>query len=122
MSTQADRQVIADALSTVSGVDGHPSRPPVLEQGTAWPQWANSSRYGACALLDRWWVWLVVAAGDEQSISEYADAMTVPVWNALDEVTQVELVEPLALETDPSGTQAVPVLRYTVSTTRGAVA
>lgn len=113
-ATQASRDDLAAALSSVPGVDGHPARPPVLETGQAWPTWLNRVRFTGCSFLDTFYVWLVVAAADEASTVAYADTVMSPVWHALETVCDVVTAEGLVISLEP-GPAALPVLRYTVT-------
>lgn len=112
-ATQASREALAAALSTVDGVDGHPSRPPIPSTGQAWPTWVSRIRFNGCTFSDTFYCWLVVSAADEESTVAFAHSVLTPVWHALETVCDVVSAEGLVITLEgPSG---LPVVRYTVT-------
>lgn len=106
------RQQMADALSSVAGVDGLPYRPAVVTPGLGWPEWQASSWLNGCATAHRWYVY-VALPGDPRTSIEAGDALLEAVGNALSDLTlTVDQVEPWRVPLGPDAPSSAPALRY----------
>lgn len=101
MSLVGQRQEIADALSTVTGVHGHPYRPAVIGPGDAWPLLDNLNRDQESSpdFLVTWRLLVVLATVDERRSAEQLDALQDAVIEALVDVGWVRRIEPVPIAT-----------------------
>lgn len=99
MSNATIRQEIAAALSTVSGVHGHASRPSALNEGDAWPQWRGGVPH-AGAVESTWAVLIVLPQTDDVSADSFADSHGAALLDALRPVLFVDSIAPAEIPTD----------------------
>jgi hypothetical protein len=99
MSNADTRQALADALSTVGGINGYPARPSALNEGDAWPQWRGGVPH-AYAVENTWAVLIVLPTADDVTADSYADAHLDALLDALRPVMSVDSVAPAEI---PSG-------------------
>ena len=112
------RQAIADALSSIDGVNGVPAPPDVLAPGSAWPTWISAGLGTGCALTDTWHVFIVLPNPSMIATVEAGDALVQQAWAALMDLGEVSVVDAATLtQADPAGAgQTLPGLRYTLTT------
>jgi hypothetical protein len=115
MSTRDD---IAAALNAAAvGVDGKPGRPDTLQPMSGWPQWVRDVPLTMCAVERTWWVVVVLPAGTPATTEAAADDIRIPLWEQLNDVGNVQSIEPINLTSQPdSNPQSVPALRFTLVT------
>jgi hypothetical protein len=106
MSLTGQRQKIADALSTVEGVTGHPFRPRTFPAGTAWPLLDRLDRGPAYDFEVTWRV-VVILPGDEQRASEWFDEHHEPIADGLQSLGYVERIEPGIVVTEAGDMEAM---------------
>lgn len=106
MSLTGQRQDIADALSTVEGVSGHPFRPRTMPAGAAWPLLQRLDRGPAYDFEASWRV-VVILPGDEQRASEWFDAHHEEIAEALADFGYVGPIEPGLVATDSGDLEAM---------------
>lgn len=100
MSNAATRQAIADALSTVAGIHGYPSKPDSVSEGDGWPQWRGQTpRAGTFEVT---WAVLIVLPSTWESADAFADEIAVPLVDALHtrDVMYVDSLAPAKIETE----------------------
>lgn len=109
------REDILAALATVPGLSPHPSQPPAIAAGTAWPVWRSSTWANRCLALGTWWVYVALpAAALDVTVAE-ADPLVEVIGLALMGAgLQVTLVEPYRIAVTDQA-DGVPVLRYSVN-------
>lgn len=100
MSNAETRQEIADALSAVSGISGHTSKPSAPNEGDAWPQWRGSERAGGRAFTQNWVVLIVLPQTDDITADAYADSHGQALLDALRPVMSVDSLNPATISTD----------------------
>jgi hypothetical protein len=108
MSNAQTRQDIATALSTVSGITGHPARPTVLSEGDAWPQWRGGVPH-AYAVENTWAVLLVMPQADDVTADGYADEHLEALLDALRPVMSVDSVAPAEIPTEAGALYALMI-------------
>jgi len=108
MSLTGARTALAAALSEVDGVQGYPYRPRTPRTGDAWPTLAVLERDRGLSFMTTWRV-LVLLSGDEQQASEWMDANTSDLVDALDPVAFVDSIEPVALVVSGNDTPALQI-------------
>jgi hypothetical protein len=70
-----------------------------------------------CGVERTWWVLIVLPAGTPSTTEDAAETIRIPVWNQLNDVGDVQSIEPINLTAQPeSNPQSVPALRYTLVT------
>jgi hypothetical protein len=99
MSNAQTRQDIADALSEVPGINGYPSRPNVMAEGDAWPQWRGSEYAGGHAYINNWVVLVVLPKGDV-SADAFADSHGEQLVDALRPVMSVQSTTPAEIASE----------------------
>lgn len=113
------RQQIADALSTIPGVSGHPDQPPAPVPGQGWPQWQRTvyaAGAGCTAIPDtqEWDVLLLLPALDPHSGDQLRDQVAA----ALSTVGTVTEARPDSIPLQPDQ-PSTPVVRFTLTTSGG---
>jgi hypothetical protein len=107
----ADREDIAEALSTVSGVSGFSFRPRVIGPGSGWPLTVTLNR-GPAQNFDRTWKVVVVLPSDERAASTWFDEKFQAISDALEyQAGYVESIEPGNVDTD-SGVLPCMIFTY----------
>lgn len=101
MSLTGDRQAIADALSTVTGVTGYPYKPTTPKPGDAWPLLRSLDREDGLMFAATWTV-VVNLPQTERAASEWVDENYEAVIDGLLPVGYVEQVRPAVLTTNNS--------------------
>lgn len=105
MSLAGDRQRFADALSTVTDVNGFAYRPTTLNAGDAWTLYGGSDRADGLAFVHNWRV-LVALPTDEVAASTWIDEHFDALVDALEQnVGYVERVDPVELPQAQFGLQ-----------------
>ena len=114
MSTRDD---IAAALNA-NGVAGKAGRPDTLHPLNGWPQWVRDVPITMCGFERTWWVLVVLPSGSPAVTEDAAEQLRDPLWLALNEIGEVQSIEPINLTAQPeSSPQSVPALRFTLVTT-----
>jgi hypothetical protein len=106
MSLTGDRQELADALSTVDSVKGHPYRPRTLPPGTAWPLLGELERGPAYDFAATWRV-VVILPDDERRASEWFDEHHEQIADAVTNFGHVERIEPGLVRTEAGDLDAM---------------
>lgn len=106
MSISGDRQAIADAMSTVDGVNGHRYRPQVIMPGAAWPLLGVMER-GPAGDFDVTWRVVVILPTGERRASEWFDEHHEQVADALADFGYVERIEPGLADTEAGDIEAM---------------
>jgi hypothetical protein len=101
MNLTTARQELADALSTIEGLNGTPYRPVVIKGGSAWPLLASAER--ECNTWQLNWSILICLGQDEKVASLATDAILPQLMDALDELAFITAVSPVGIDTG-SGT------------------
>ncbi|MBQ1042368.1 hypothetical protein KBX03_07600 [Micromonospora sp. C72] len=96
MTLTGDRQDIANALSTVTGVTGYAYRPTTPKMGDAWPLLSSLENVGSATFEITWRV-LVFLPQNEQASSEWIDSHVDALVDALLPIGYVDRIEPIAL-------------------------
>lgn len=99
MSNADTRQAIADALSTVSGIHGHPARPDALNEGDGWPQWRGGVPR-AHAVEGTWAVLIVLPSANDVTADAFADSHGEALLDALRPVLFVDSIAPAEVTTE----------------------
>jgi hypothetical protein len=99
MSNAQTRQDIATALSRVTGINGHPARPTVLNEGDAWPQWRGGTPH-AYAIENTWAVLIVLPQADDVTADSFADAHGEALIEALRPVMFVDSLVPAEIPSE----------------------
>lgn len=99
MSNAQTRQDIADALSAVAGITGHPSRPAALNEGDGWPQWRGGVPH-AGAVENTWAVLVVLPSADEVTADGFADSHGQALLDALRPVLSVDSIAPAEITSE----------------------
>lgn len=99
MSNADTRQAIADALSTVSDINGYPARPNALNEGDGWPQWRGGvPRAGA--VENTWAVLVVLPSADDVTADSFADSHGEALLEALRPVLYVDSIAPAEITSE----------------------
>lgn len=110
MSNAQTRLDIAAALSTVTGINGHPARPSALNEGDAWPQWGGSEYAGGHAYTNAWRVLVVLPQADDITADAFVDAHGAALVDALRPVMFVDSFVPAEI---PAGSGVLYALLIT---------
>lgn len=109
------RQIIADALSSVDGLTGYRSQPATVSAGDAWPVFSSKEWTTPNLTAVTYNVMVALAHGDLETTTEAIEALNMPVADALTTIScaTVERCQPVALvvSDQPGG---VPALMFTV--------
>lgn len=97
--TATTRQTIADALSTVDGLEGYAKRPEVLTEGVGWPLVQSLNRGPGQAFQTTWRV-IVLLSGDQETAIDQLDEFAELLPEALVELLYVDTITPYAVKTD----------------------
>jgi hypothetical protein len=98
MSRADVRVVLAEAVSVVTGVTGHPRRPAAPAVGDAWPLWRGLDR-GQGFFVDTWAV-MVALPGDEANADQWVDAHDAELEAALAPHMYVTGIAPVAMASE----------------------
>lgn len=96
MSLAGKRFEIAAALSTVTGVTGHASRPAAAMPGDAWPLLGPMAR-GMGSAFEVTWLVRVLLPQDEIAAMEWLDAHWAGLFFALSPIGFVDSAIPVSL-------------------------
>lgn len=88
-----ERQPIAEALSTVAGVNGFAYKPRAATLGDAWPQWLGGEHVAPGVFQTNWRI-VVLVPVDEQAQEEWINAHLQPLVEALADVVWITDVTP----------------------------
>lgn len=105
----SDRQQIADALSTVDGVNGFKFRTKTMNPGDAFPLLETRLR-GPARSYEATWRIIVLLPKGEQDASDWMDSHFEELADCFDEIGYVDLIEPGTLATE-AGDRDVMILR-----------
>ena len=96
------RASIAAAVSTVDGLQGHPSRPNAPQAGDSWPLVAEISRGegAAAAVFQTTWRVAVVLGPDVGTATDQFDAVLKNLCEALQAELFVDAARPLTIPTE----------------------
>lgn len=108
MSLVGDREAIAAALSTATGVKGYAYRPTSTKSGDAWPMLSSLDRAGGLAFTVTWRV-LVVLPGDEVAASQWIDGHHEQLVDALLPVGFIDTIAPVKLESSAGDQYALQI-------------
>lgn len=98
MTFDTSRQQIAEALSTIDGVQGFAKRPKVLNTGDAYPLLGSAERGPGLAFMATWRI-IVILGKDEASAIDKTETLLPELGAALDPVAFVVTVTPFAVPT-----------------------
>lgn len=116
MTTRDD--IVAALNGAAVGVVAKTGRPDTLHPFNAWPQWVRDVPITMCGLERTWWVLVILPAGAPAVTEERAEELRGPLWVALNDVGEVQSIEPINLTAQPEiSPQSVPALRFTLVTT-----
>lgn len=108
----ADRENIATALSTVSGVSGSSFRPKVIGPGNGWPLKTFLTR-GPAQNFEVTWKVVVVLPSDERTASNWFDEKFQAISDALEaNAGYVESIEPGNVDNDAGGVLPCMIFTY----------
>jgi hypothetical protein len=82
MSLSDDRQAIADAIASITGLTGYTRPPKSVKAGDGWPRWRGSDRADGFAFVNTWAV-IIALPGEEERADEWADRIGLPLAEAL---------------------------------------
>lgn len=103
MSNAQTRQDIADALSTVDGIIGHPAKPSALNDGDAWPQWGGNQVVSNGGLYENTWTVIVILPqADDITADDFVDSKGYEIAEALSPHLFVETMRPANAGSDAS--------------------
>jgi hypothetical protein len=112
------RQRIVDALAQVPGITATLAPPDVGGPGAAWPTWTGAAVGTYCALIDTWWVYVILPNPTKLTTVEASDPLIQAVWSALLDVGDVSACDTARIsDADPADSTALPALRFTMTTT-----
>lgn len=109
------RQLLVDALSTVSGLSAGTAAPDVATPGSAWPRWVQSTYNGRlCSVTaDTYDVFAVLPADYLAATVEAGDELRDAIEPALSRVCQLSFSEPVSVQFNDN--QTMPGLRFRVT-------
>lgn len=113
--SKVTRQDIADALSSVEGVRGHPIPPNTSTAGDAWPVWASTTFLTFSGFEVGWDVYVLLPNADLDATVAEADPWVEAVAFALAEVGVVTTVDPARVIAERNG-NPVPALHFAITT------
>lgn len=90
------RTAIAEALSTVDGVEGYPKRPSVPRTGDGWALWGGAERWEGGPFVTTWRI-VIVLPSDEAAADEWVAEHLDDLIDALQRVSHIDRIDP-ALE------------------------
>lgn len=108
MSLVGDRQAIAAALSTATGVKGYAKRPTSTKPGDGWPLLSALDRADGLSFTVSWRV-LVILPQDEVAASDWIDTHHEDLVDALEPVGFVDRLEPVKLDTGAGDQYALQI-------------
>lgn len=108
MSTTT-RQSIADAISTVDGLQGFPERPTIPAPGNAWPLVAEMNRGPAIAFETTWRV-AIVLSPDVGTATDQFDTLIPQACQALQSELYVDSARPLTIPTEAGNLYGVELI------------
>jgi hypothetical protein len=94
------RLSVADALNAVDGISGFASRPAVMLEGNAWPQWRGSAYGGGRHYIDTWNVLVVMPGQDDVTADGYADEHAEAITAALRPLLFIDSIAPAEITTE----------------------
>lgn len=109
MSLQGQREIIAEALSTVAGIKASQYRPVAIGPGSAWPQVGELTRDDEVPDFLVTWRVIVVLPADERAASRFFDAQIEPLVDALEgeDVGYVSTITPSLMKSDGGDLQVM---------------
>lgn len=108
MSLVGDRAAIAAALSGATGVTGYEYRPTTPRPGDAWPLLGAMERADGLSFYVTWRV-LVLLPQNEQAASEWMDAHTEDLVDALEPLGFVDRLEPAVITANSADQYALQI-------------
>lgn len=111
MSTTT-RQSIAEAVSTVDGLQGYPERPTSPTTGDAWPLVRGIARGegAAAAVFETTWAVAIVLAGDVGTATDMFDEVLPQVVQALQSEVFVDSGRPLTIPTEAGSLYGLEII------------
>ena len=106
MNNAAVRTAIATAISSVTGLTGHPAKPRAPKSGDGWPLWRGSERADASLFVGTWAVVIQLPA-DYATADAMADALGDDLADALP--MYVEQFTPTLLPAEGDGIPALMI-------------
>lgn len=111
------RQAIADALTSIPQVTGHPTTPPVVNAFDAWPQWTGTDvrqSIGRCvASLHRYDVLVALPTTDQATTAAAAQQLLPLLLTTLHPLGRIGVVDPATVALDAGST--CPALRVSIT-------
>lgn len=107
-----NRTDIAEALSSVTGVQGFSYRPTTFDTGDAWPLLERKDKGPAQTYQNTWRVVVVLPTGEQDSMIWFDD-MFQEIADALEDASgYVESIEPGVLDLEYNNTRNIMILTY----------
>jgi len=109
----AHRDLIVRQLATLPGLAANPSWPAPVVAGSAWPVWLSTQWVTESIIRSRWFVYVVLPAGNQQTTVSASDEAVMVVGAVLWPIGQIQNSEPAAVPAEQGGA-TLPAVLFTL--------